>query len=387
MSLSNINLPDINGAYEIGLAVGTDPGLAEGLKLPIFRDQAATDSSVFRSCASWVCTNDAFRNYQLADRNFLVSCIAGLIQTKLIRTRPQGSAAEAPDAATRVCDGDWFFAAQASTATADEAARINIQDALNPENIQKALLCIAATKANFWLINHHTGQGALQGYAKKVAETSMSDVSENRRAEILHMVGHWASTIHLLNLAGIRHLRTTYPFMGAEPEHTLTFAADAMLRFTAMPAGTHRLAVGYEGAKKLLNSRIGMYCPNVQEMTAMKEMRDRVTNRPAMYHVGALYLCGDKANDYSDTEAEAYLGRVGTFVLNFLATTTLAKSPHFAEGKVRGYGDFTVEWDGACKQYKLAQIQAQGEVGRRMIAEVAEMDLERFRAIRAQFFQ
>ena len=118
------------------------------------------------------------------------------------------------------------------------------------------LLCIAATKANWWAMNHHTGQAAMVGYALKVANVHLSDLQDNIRMQLMHLIGHWCSTIYILSIAGVEGLHITVPAWGNEPAHPIVFSNDARLRFSSLPGGTHRLAVAYEGAKKLIANRI-----------------------------------------------------------------------------------------------------------------------------------
>ena len=94
------------------------------------------------------------------------------------------------------------------------------------------------------------------GYALKVPNVHLADLQENVRMQLMHLVGHWCSSIYILDRAGVEGLRSTVPAWGGEPLHPVTFTDDAKLRFASLPAGTHRLAVAYEGAKKLIANRI-----------------------------------------------------------------------------------------------------------------------------------
>ena len=101
-------------------------------------------------------------------------------------------------------------------------------------------------------MNHHTGQVVMVGYALKVANSHLADLQHNVKMQLMHLVGHWCSTIYVLTRAGVEGLRSTLPAWGNEPAYPITFSDDARLRFASFPAGTHRLAVAYERAKKLI---------------------------------------------------------------------------------------------------------------------------------------
>ena len=60
----------------------------------------------------------------------------------------------------------------------------------SPALVQSLLLCISATKANWWSMNHHTGQGTIVGYALKVSNVHLTDLQENIRMAIMHLMGH-----------------------------------------------------------------------------------------------------------------------------------------------------------------------------------------------------
>ena len=141
---------------------------------------------------------------------------------------------------------------------------------------------------------------------------------------LMHLIGHWNSTLYFLERAGVDGVRKTVPAWGGEPLYPITFLDDARLRFSSFPAGTHRLAVAYEGAKKLIANRISRLCPEVSNLKDVVVFKALVDSSRVSYHVGALHLCNNKATDYVDSQMEQYLGRIGTFVRVFFSITTLA---------------------------------------------------------------
>ena len=58
MALQAINLPSINGAYELGLSVGIDGGVSDDIKLPVLN--SGDDSAVYRSMVTFVATSSHF---------------------------------------------------------------------------------------------------------------------------------------------------------------------------------------------------------------------------------------------------------------------------------------------------------------------------------------
>ena len=82
MALSSINLPSINGAYELGLSVGIDASVAEDLKLPVLNID--DDASVYRTMVSFVATSPAFESLGLSARQYLAAAVTGICQTKVL---------------------------------------------------------------------------------------------------------------------------------------------------------------------------------------------------------------------------------------------------------------------------------------------------------------
>ena len=116
-----------------------------------------------------------------------------------------------------VPDGDWRSVATPVNATDEQINALSSTVFQNPNLVQSMLLCIAATKANWWSMCHHTGQGTMVGYALKVAKCL------HVRMQLMHLIGNWCSTIYILTRAGVEGLRETLPPWGNEPAHPITF--------------------------------------------------------------------------------------------------------------------------------------------------------------------
>lgn len=276
------DLPSINGAFEVSIAVGVDPALPDNHKLPVL-------SNVNRSRAAgyaeaWA--NTTFNSNPPEIRNLYASAAAGIVLAGLAET-----------VGGRL-DGDWMTRDQTDPTITDPAA----PEAVTPDAIVKALSIVIATEANLYLMNHHTGQGPLQGYAKKVALVQYPSWRENDTAVVtcIHTIGHWASTLavfHIAQVPGIRALSV--------PTYTksinIVFSNDAKLRFAGMPAGTARHSIAYEGAKRLVRNMLGQLCPNLSDMSALPGIRKSIMENRIAYHVGASYFTGKARMDFEDT--------------------------------------------------------------------------------------
>ena len=80
MALQTISLPSINGAYELGLSVGIDAGVADDVKLPVLNSD--DDAAVYRSMVAFVVTSAVFDAWVLRAKQCLAAAITGICQTK-----------------------------------------------------------------------------------------------------------------------------------------------------------------------------------------------------------------------------------------------------------------------------------------------------------------
>lgn len=315
MSLEII-IPDINGSIEAGLAVGTDPSLSDDKKIPIV--EAATTQTASRVAAKWAYFT--FRDSPDAIRRAYVSAAVICVQAGLCRR-----IGAIPDGDWRTFNSEAAIGIQgAESMTAADSNRISSM--ITKDDMQKALTLIIATKATWWLTNHHTGQGEPIGFTKKVLTAQYGAHLSAEIVTMAHTIGHWTSTINILTIAEVQSLRRVSDAVPT-PNVTVVLTSDSKMRFTSLPAGTHRLVVAYEAAKRLVKSPAIRMCPSAQDFASLPDTRNRLIAEPSRYHIGAQYLTGVARSDYSDMFYESYLGRLGTYVRRMFAKSTLAASP------------------------------------------------------------
>lgn len=274
-----VDLPSINGNIEAGITVGVDSSLPDENKLPIlYQGGRICARNLVKVVAGHWATRQRFITDAQA-KSLLLNGIIGLIDLGLLTT------------CNDIPDGDWKKI-QAHDPITEEESR-EIAKAVTQENVAKAIAIIVTTKANFWLLNHHTGQGQVQGYVKKILDVCVfygGNVTE-QVVTAAYTLGHYTSTLKILTIAEVRSIRPSDTIIQCEGSN-LTLSQDAKLRFQSMPAGTHRLGVAYESAKRLVRGVYAKYCPGLSDFTHLPRIREMVMGDPARYHVGASYLTG-----------------------------------------------------------------------------------------------
>jgi hypothetical protein len=89
------------------------------------------------------------------------------------------------------------------------------------------------------------------------------------------MLGHYTSTRYVLEVAGIPNILPTFP-RATNVTYELKFSDDARLRFNAPPAGTHRMAVCFEAARRLSKYQYAHYCPGLSDFSVLPKWRNYV---------------------------------------------------------------------------------------------------------------
>lgn len=135
-----IAIPDIDGAYMAGLAVGLDPALADDDKLPTNINDTVRRART--RVAFWA--YDHYASYPRKIREGFVAGAVAAVTCGLLRTY-EGKP-----------DGDFRYVKNRgiiSKAKAEEISRMMTNEAQF-----RALALIVSTKAQWWACNHHTGQ-------------------------------------------------------------------------------------------------------------------------------------------------------------------------------------------------------------------------------------
>ncbi|APG78076.1 hypothetical protein [Wuhan insect virus 15] len=337
--------PVVNGNLEVGLAVGLDSGLPESEHLPILREKSLTEA--LQNVVNWLATQ--FPASSLTEFRLQYAGAYAIMASGLLCTRNSGG--------NDVPDGDWAYTSTATAppANASQAIKDAVVNPLSSVEVADVLIGILSTKVNWWQTNHHTGQGKIQGYAAKVLTAKWPNQSQATMTTLFHRMGHWTSTIAVLRLAGIGSLKATTTVF--TPSITPILSSDVKLRFDSAPAGTHKTAVAKAGAARLVRSAAAVFCPGISEFGVLVGKMRAVMADPARHHIGAAYLTGERGADFADSEAEAFLGRIGSFLRTFAPKSTLCQSPHLEAGRVSSYQDYDADFDNSCKNMKTQQIR------------------------------
>lgn len=370
MAQIQMNLPSINGEIEAGITIGVDASLPDDKKLPILYQGAdvASINMVKINAAVW-----AYREvHNVIARRLFVNGVCVAIDMGLI------CEIGGPTTRTGIPDGDWRKIVNPLQMTQDEANLI--KTLVTVEDMKEAIAIMVATKANWWLMNHHIGQGAVQCHVKKILEVFYPMGVTDQLVTVAHNLGHFASTLKILKFADKPNLREVYSVI-RNPLSNFTLTQGAKLKFSSLPAGTHRLAISYESAKRLVRSIYAKYCPNVRDFSVLPALKARVDQNPTSFHIRASYLTGVPRADYSDTDCEHFLGRLGTFITTLYKNATVAKSPHLVPSKVESYEDYDADFKSSLIRIQQAQAVARGKLTEEQVealrivpeAEIAEL--------------
>ncbi|XP_011701116.1 PREDICTED: uncharacterized protein LOC105457888 isoform X1 [Wasmannia auropunctata] len=340
-----IILPSINSKIEAEIILQIDASLPDDQKLPILYQAgaAAQHKLIKQNALVWAYNRFADENA----RKLFVNGVAGILDLGLVRK------------AGDVSDGDWRATNVTESFTADIIK--NIASLVTVNEMKKGLTIAVATKVNYWLINHHIGQGTVAGYVKKVMDIFFDGMQvSDQMITAVHSLGHFTSTLGVLSAVGMKNIRNSVAI--THVEGALVSLADIKLRFESLPAGTGRLKIAYESAKRLMRSFYAQYCPGVDDFKNLPKIRKNILENPARYHIEASYLTGAARADYQDIDNEKYLGRLGTFILTLHKNSTLAKSPYMSQSRVQNYLDYDANFKQLLirlqQRHAAAQIEA-----------------------------
>jgi hypothetical protein len=217
-----------------------------------------------------------------------------------------------------------------------------LQSYTSNDPVARALSVCLATKINFFRTNHHTGQGEMSGFVKKVL--SMLYPMLFKEAELravqdaVHNVGHWMSTHIGLNALGMFTGKRVAisPVAALIGKAATNLATDFVARVDSLPAGTAPYAVVHATLKEFSTNKAFTVAPYAEEMFAAAEAieeliagskkaaEEKAVDLRLTYHMGAMYLTGQPRKVFTNP---APIGTVGSFLLNLKGSSSLTASP------------------------------------------------------------
>ena len=240
-----------------------------------------------------------------------------------------------------------------------------VGDLITELNLKRALTAIISTKINFWEIGNHIGNLTLKGHAEKVANTLYNMVDDNKKeiTELFNTIGHWASTIKILNSFNFKELKKVHDYENVGND---TLELDVKSHFletvTIFPAGTSKHADSYEICKLLSSHPLVTYIPNISSFFELDDIINDIKMNPVFYHEKADYLTGTKCENFNDNFACKYLGRLAPFVFYCYPDNHLVSSKNISELKYgrrflncSNYSDYDKDWKTVCKKYQLSK--------------------------------
>jgi hypothetical protein len=289
---SFIKLPKFDGYLVAGIAAGVDPTLPDSDKLPVHGE---TTLEVYNNAIAWALS----KNFQDDRTNLLfVSGVAIIVGCGMLRTR------------NGIPDGDWYESNSAYEISEESGKELS--EKINHDTMTIANTIICATKVNFWLMNHHVGQRAdrniAAGYVQEVLLLKFGNPLPPNIVCVADMLGKYASTRFILTKAGIPNILETESRVGSDV-YEIMFGDDFKLKFRALPAGTDRLAVCHEAARRLSKYPFSHFCPDISDFTVLPQWKTAIMENPACGSTNFRPICNlNITQDHSEKPADATLG-------------------------------------------------------------------------------
>lgn len=225
---------------------------------------------------------------------------------------------------------------------------------IDMELMKQIVAVICATKVNFFLENNHVGQGRGNTYPERVIISYYSPANFILGREIINIVAQWASTRKILSTLGIRNIIQVQPIFLGTGVYQRNPQMNAML--SSNPAGTAKHFIAYKLFKKMLSSIAISVCPNITNFAILPVVILDILRNPAVYHTQARYLTG-QIRDFDDADANAFLGRVGTYGRVFYPNSVIMTSPYLANEAYKNYDDYSEDFEQELNRIRLNFIQ------------------------------
>jgi hypothetical protein len=349
-----IDLPPMNGEFFAGVAQLSDQGLPIDKKLQLHPGEDIHTVGVLSAAAT---IKHMTWNGVEAGLRILATAVFALIQAGYIGFI--GARDSKDSGRTRGSDFVDYGGPEIKQGDVDHV--LNLIDKDLAGTVYTVFL---ATKYNWWVTNHHVGQGGNSPYIQKILGITLRseplNIPEREATEIAHTIGHWGSTHLALRHLGIHTPRLYRPIGPANV--TISLAEDLKIRQGSWPAGTARWALPAAAAKKWGSMRIFAACPTINHLirnvsfienleagcaafqnafqrligkveTAKPDTLQNALRMAALcdpkvpYHVGADFLTG-RTGSRIIIDIPDGLGVIGPVAYYLFPRHTISNSPH-----------------------------------------------------------
>jgi hypothetical protein len=248
-----ICLPDFNGTFAAGVTAFAEAGLPDLQKLQVPDNDELTShvASVYTAAATIAHLGPRYA--ARTETNIIVATAAyAAVRSGLVYTRFAHS-----DNIGR--PGSDFVRVATAGITQDQ---IDLAEGLIDLNRVSVVITLAlAKKFNYWMTNHHVGQGGWASYVLKEVRALVPDLANDAFKRELHMFCHLFGTYGSLRLFQILTPVCLNPLY-AEPK-VPSISEDFIIRNDALPAGTAKITIVDTAIRKTKSSPLWGACPNL----------------------------------------------------------------------------------------------------------------------------
>ncbi|CAK9297390.1 unnamed protein product [Gordionus sp. m RMFG-2023] len=282
------------------------------------------------------------------ERKILIGAAFICFSTGLICTKTVGS--------TIVPDGEWrkipYSTYRFAQITAQQQSEIN--NAISSYNIYVCTTLIAATKINWYKENCHTGQEEYTGYVKEVVTNLFDPATGLALRSIIDQIGQWSSTRAVLIQLGLANVCPPCPVIEVDANSCIKPRDDIKSLIKSNPAGTTLHFIAFEMVRLMFPTII--MCPGISDFSHLYHICSIINKHPALYHVKAEYLCEGITTlaekiEFFDEDAEAYLGRIGTFGNAIIPNGILMQALRQNFGNYQNAPDYSVDYEIALSNF------------------------------------
>nr|ASA47300.1 hypothetical protein [Wilkie qin-like virus] len=292
MATANLPVLQLNGVAEFGLSAGVDPGILPEHRLRLVpRAQLLTTPMEVQFAHAMASVVRVPPPGSLA-RSLL---IAGVYQ--ILVGRWHGIWPDVP-VGHRTIDGVVEATVVPANIVTDEIiAMCEELNAMTPDEHSNAALLVLSTKVNYWLINHHTGQGAPQSFARKVIDRLEDGpvTADSEIAAIAYRLGHAVDSRLVLNdwlhrIYPDMPVRNPYPNAPAGYFSIPIPTRDVTVRLSSLPAGCGKLTFVREVLRRAAASPYAGFFTCGDFVASFMQQYERVSTTPWLAHVGCRWL-------------------------------------------------------------------------------------------------